>query len=96
MKFNKTRKNKNRYNQNINNNNKCIVHNEGFKSRVTNTITLTPYKPTDEQLNRFKILEQMIPDLKETTEKDIDNFILNTHKYHNDYLESVKNNTNIY
>jgi hypothetical protein len=104
----KTRKNKNNQNQNQNQNNvmqnldshnhdDCIKYSEGFRRRMTDDITFVPYIPSPEELAR---INEQINKLKKTPNPQLDKesqkYIENYPKYRAEYLESVKNGTNIY
>ena len=99
MTLNKTRKNLR--DKISNKKNQCNTYSEGFIRRMTDDITFVKYigpqKEHDRITEKFKKLkEQLGYKNNESTEDKIDNFIENFDKRHNEYLESVKNGTNIY
>ena len=88
MRFNRARKNKHK-----NLNTTGCEFSEGFIRRMSAPLSLTPYTPTPEQAQRFDMLakEHFSPQTKE-----IEEFLMNSARYHAEYLESVKNGTNIF
>ncbi len=109
MRFNKTRKNKILELNNILNNsntrrntrdniknNICTQYTDGFRRRMTDKITLISYNPTNKEIQHLKKIEQSLPSYSSITDKEINEFVINSHKYHKEYIESVKNHTNIF